>query len=1041
MRGLTLFLLLQLTTSLRISPCDSSPQQSWVLSSVGTPGRVQQSGGSPLCLATLSCAPVAEDGVALVDCTAPQCPGAVDQLWTLDTQGRLTSAASKNQLTLTLAATVGPGVNLWAAAGAVANGEWVYSGGTLTTQSAAAHHWCLGSSGGPGSIAILNASALGRPLYGIGGLAAIGGARMIYEYAEPSRSTILDLLFNASGGTAFQVLKTEMEGDMDSSYGSGSSFWHAPTEPPDFTRGIYLPWLLGEAKARVPDLGTYALAWGFPGWAANSSSSGGGDGALSPGSLAYRMSYFEGVRATYNLSFDVVGVHNERGWSRGFVKELRAALDSSGFGATRISVGDGGNSDCEDCSAAGQDTSITTAAATDPEFAAALGLIGLHSGGDDGMAALPPSYDWEGAGKDYIQSESNTVDGTFATLNGAFPQWDPNAASTYGPGLSWPRQFLLSYLHGRATGTIICPLSHAWTWGYGRHNHGTALFMRPWDGSYVLGAAFWTQAHFTQATRRGWRFLDGSATGAWDVGTVVEAVTYSTLVSPDLSQFSVIAVNVHPDSTAPLAFRLVGALAATFSGGSLAAWTSNSTSLFTRAVGQDVPISASGDFTFSLPPRTVLTLTTLRTLSKYEPLVPPRAPFPLPYTSAFATQALNTPGRLLSDLFGAFEVVVDPLGGGGGGGRGRVLQQAVPAPPVAWLGNDGTPFTSLPAPGAALANGNISADALILAGDAVVGSKERVFVAVCGRVPIWQPANYPRDQVAAPPLGLCLSLNASGGWAVVEATLTAGGTFTTHASGTLPNPERTLGSWHSLALSFVDDSATAYIDGTPVASVAPGSMHLSAGTYGLATGWHRAYFDAVHLDASAGHLPHPQSWLYDVLPGEALQGNFTGWMGFVLDLRDPATTTGGLTVAGLGRFKARGNNGTHALDIVDAATHTSVLPGGKGVIVDLSIEGCPSTDVLGFCYASLPTPVTLPVGGRYYVVSWERAGGDAVIAMSDAAAATNHAHRDGTTLMSYAGPGKGAVGGKVSQDSGSGGVWVETGDVECAFGPTNLLVM
>ena len=73
----------------------------------------------------------------------------------------------------------------------------------------------------------------------------------------------------------------------------------------------------------------------------------------------------------------------------------------------------------------------------------------------------------------------------------------------------------------------------------------------------------------------------------------------------------------------------------------------------------------------------------------------------------------------------------------------------------------------------------------------------------------------------------------------------------------------------------------------------------------------------------------------------------------------------------------------------------------------------------------------------------ERAGEDAVLAMGDAAAASTHAHRDGTTLMSYAGPGRGAVGGKVSQASsggGGGGEWEEAGDVECAFGPTNLLV-
>ena len=123
-----------------------------------------------------------------------------------------------------------------------------------------------------------------------------------------------------------------------------------------------------------------------------------------------------------------------------------------------------------------------------PAFAAAVDYIGLHS-----TPRLPSSYDWEGAGKEYINSESNEIDGPFFTAGGAIPQWAPNAGSALGPGLSWPRQFLYNYITTRVTGTVICPLSHAWTWAYGRHNHGTALFIEPWSGHYVLGAAFWTQ--------------------------------------------------------------------------------------------------------------------------------------------------------------------------------------------------------------------------------------------------------------------------------------------------------------------------------------------------------------------------------------------------------------------------------------------------------------------------------------------------------------------------------------------------------------------
>ena len=197
------------------------------------------------------------------------------------------------------------------------------------------------------------------------------------------------------------------------------------------------------------------------------------------------MRYLEGVRATYGLSFDLAGVHNERSWSREWVVALRAALDAAGFAATRISVGDEANSGCTDCPAAWGDGAITTAAAHDADFARALGVIGLHS-----PSALPTDggWDWQAAGTDYIQSENNDVDGDLLeTVDGSFPQWAPNAGSPLGPGIEWPQKFLLNYLQLRITGTIICPLSHAWTWGYGRHNHGTALFIEPWSGHYVLG--------------------------------------------------------------------------------------------------------------------------------------------------------------------------------------------------------------------------------------------------------------------------------------------------------------------------------------------------------------------------------------------------------------------------------------------------------------------------------------------------------------------------------------------------------------------------
>jgi len=108
------------------------------------------------------------------------------------------------------------------------------------------------------------------------------------------------------------------------------------------------------------------------------------------------------------------------------------------------------------------------------------------------------------------------------------------------------------------------------------------------------------------------------------------------------------------------------------------------------------------------------------------PPSPVSAPFPLPFSSAFAAQGINEPGRLLSDLWGAFEVSADPQPGAP---RARVLRQSAPQPPNAWLGTEGTPFTSLPTPGTAFANARFSVDALVRAADVAGAPDARVATA------------------------------------------------------------------------------------------------------------------------------------------------------------------------------------------------------------------------------------------------------------------------------------------------------------------------
>ena len=51
--------------------------------------------------------------------------------------------------------------------------------------------------------------------------------------------------------------------------------------------------------------------------------------------------------------------------------------------------------------------------------------------------------------------------------------------------------------------------------------HGFGESVDPWSGFYRLSSIFWGQAHFTQFTEIGWKFLDPPATGYNEVCSLI----------------------------------------------------------------------------------------------------------------------------------------------------------------------------------------------------------------------------------------------------------------------------------------------------------------------------------------------------------------------------------------------------------------------------------------------------------------------------------------------------------------------------------------
>jgi hypothetical protein len=87
-----------------------------------------------------------------------------------------------------------------------------------------------------------------------GALSAGASSRLLWDYAEPYRSDILDFLFKPAYGAALHILKVEIGGDAQSTDGTEPSHEHWRGDL-GCARG-YETWLIAQAKARNPAIKT-----------------------------------------------------------------------------------------------------------------------------------------------------------------------------------------------------------------------------------------------------------------------------------------------------------------------------------------------------------------------------------------------------------------------------------------------------------------------------------------------------------------------------------------------------------------------------------------------------------------------------------------------------------------------------------------------------------------------------------------------------------------------------------------------------------------
>ena len=413
---------------------------------------------------------------------------------------------------------------------------------------------------------------------------------------------------------------------------------------------------------------------------------------------------------------DYVGIWNERTWGNAdWVVQLRAALDASGFGATKIILPDGGW---------GEAARALAAIDADPNgaFEAALsggGGIGLHYPCNDPQPQVQLKY-----GLKYWSSE------------------DYSTVANWAGAACWGRILNQNAIRMNMTSTIAWSL--IWSvfpdWPY--FGNGLMYAMQPWAGHYEVNAAVWTSAHHTQFLEPGWVYVAGEGRGMLPGGG-----SYVASVSPPagggsgsgnaaagVGDLTIVVEKLEgrclrcagqATATETVAFRLAGGLAAAHA--SLAVWRTNETSHFARDAADAAVDPATGVVTVTVARDSIVTLSSLRGQRKGgfpgSP-IPAAAPFPPPPYADDFEGGRGPPGvaRYFSDNGGSFELRADPLAaaastGTGSGSTNTVLAQAVDRAPTknAWTPNV-EPITVLGANTTAWSDGlAVAADVLVLA--------------------------------------------------------------------------------------------------------------------------------------------------------------------------------------------------------------------------------------------------------------------------------------------------------------------------------------
>lgn len=432
-----------------------------------------------------------------------------------------------------------------------------------------------------------------------------------------------------------------------------------------------------EAKLRNPNVKTYGLMWGAPGWINNQT------GFYGPDLLEYQLNWLRCANATHGVMVDWLGLWNERPDNFDYMKELKQAISAAGF-STQIVIGDNRRFNAP---------AVMQQYGGDPTFLDAFAACGIHypCGRVCGEAMTK-------AGKACWASE------------------DLWTQPTWGGAVCWATELNQNFILSNMTST----LSWATLWsaypnvevfeGSGDELSGDDFWgpgllyaWQPWSGHYAIPPTIWASAHTCQFSEVGWRIPFNGA------GALASGGTYLTLLNPNSSEFSIVIETASATchrcrgftyaAQKPQILRLEvpASLLNDTAAQMLAVWSTNETHQFERLqpLQTDGSGASRGNLVFSMvvQPQTLYTITSTTGQRKGEyPAPPASAPFPRVWKDDFDDTADESLGVYWADQCGSFQVMPQLIPG-----HGKALRQRVSAQPGvnSWNGNLQNPLTVL----------------------------------------------------------------------------------------------------------------------------------------------------------------------------------------------------------------------------------------------------------------------------------------------------------------------------------------------------------